>query len=124
MGAWVRQSGSPAEYDAYFIGSFQLTVPVCSSATIAANPSSPQAAGTHITFTATSSGCSSPRYEFWQQQAGGAWKLVQAYGAGATFNWDSSGTPVGDYNFAVWAVATGSANTYDAYSSTTSSING
>jgi len=123
VGVWARQTGSPAGYDAYFIGTFKLSVPVCSSATITANPASPQAAGTRITFSATSSGCSSPRYQFWQLAPGGTWKVVQAYGAGATFSWDSTGAAVEDYKFAVWAVATGSANAYDAYATTTSSIN-
>jgi Fibronectin type III domain len=123
VGVWARRAGSTASYEAYFIRSFQLTVPACTSATIAANPASPQAAGTAVTFTATSSGCSSLNYEFWEQAPGGIWKVVQPWG-GTTFGWSSTGAAIGDYNFAVMARATGSADPYDTYATTTFSING
>jgi len=123
VGVWARRAGSTASYEAYFVGSYQLTVPACASATITANPSSPQAAGTSVMFTATSSGCGSPRYQFWEQAPGGIWKVVQAWGIGTTFTWDSTGAAIGDYNFAVMALATGSAGPYDTYALTTFSIN-
>ncbi len=122
VGVWARQAGSPATLEALFIGTYQLTVVGCSSATIAANPPSPQAAGGLITFAGTSSGCSSPRYEFWERPPGGTWKLVRPYGTGASFSWDSSGAAAGDYRFAVWTVAPGSANGFDSYALTTFSI--
>jgi len=124
VGVWARQAGSTAKYDTFFIGSYQLAVPICTSATIAASPASPQAAGTAVTFTATSSGCSAPKYEFWEQAPGGIWKVVQTWGTGTTFSWNSTGATVGDYNFAVMALATGSAEPYDTYALTTFSIDG
>ena len=124
VGVWARQAGSTASYEAYSMRSFQLTVPLCTSATIAASPSSPQAAGPPVTFTATPSGCSAPRYEFWEQAPGGIWKVVQPWGTGATFTWSSTGAAAGDYNFAVMALAAGSAQPYDAYALTAFSING
>jgi hypothetical protein len=123
VNAWARQADSTAIYDTYFVGSLQLAVPLCTSATIDASPPSPQASGTAITFSATSSGCSAPRYEFWDQAPGGVWKVVQSWGTGATFSWSSTGAPVGDYNFAVTVLATGSAGPYDSYALTTFSIN-
>lgn len=124
VGVWARRAGSTASYEAFFVGSYQLAVPACASASLAANPASPQAAGTSVTFTASSAGCASPRYEFWEQAPGGIWKVVRAWSAGATFTWDSTGAAIGDYNFAVMALATGSADAYDAYAQTTFSING
>jgi len=121
---WARQTGSTARYEAYFVRAYQLTVVECNSASIAASPTSPQATGAQITFTATSAACSSPRYEFWELPPGGTWRMVKPYGTGTTFNWDSTGAPAGDYSFAVWAVATGSASGYDSYALTNFSING
>lgn len=123
LGVWARQAGSAGQYNAYFIGSFQLAVPGCTPATIAASPSSPQAAGTPVTFTATSSGCSAPRYQFWEQAPGGIWKVVQPWGTGGTFSWNSTGAAVGDYNFAVTAMATGSGGPYDSYAVAPFTIN-
>jgi hypothetical protein len=124
LSVWARQSGSTAGYDAYFVGTYQLTVVACGPASIAASPTSPQATGAQITFSATSAGCSSPRYEFWELPPGGTWKLVQPYGTGMTFTWASTGAAAGDYDFAVWTVATGSPNSYDSYALTNFSING
>jgi len=50
--------------------------------------------------------------------------VVQAWGIGTTFTWDSTGAAIGDYNFAVMALATGSAEPYDTYALTTFSIDG
>ncbi|MDX6255951.1 MAG: hypothetical protein QOJ11_2285, partial [Frankiales bacterium] len=124
VGVWALATGSTATRDSYFIGSYQLAVPVCTAAAIAANPASPRAAGTSIAFSATSSGCASARYEFWEQAPGGAWKVVQPWGASATFTWNNTGAAVGDYNFAVMALAPGSPQAYDADVLTTFSING
>jgi N-acetylmuramoyl-L-alanine amidase/Fibronectin type III domain len=122
VGVWARQSGSGASYDAYFIGTYQLAVANCTSAALSASPMSPQAAGTKVTFTASSTGCAAPQYQFWRQMPSGSWSLVQGYGTGATFTWDSTGAAPGTYSFAVWAAAAGSPNTYDQYLVTTFSI--
>ena len=124
VGVWALAAGSTAARDAYFIGSYQLAAPVCTGAAIAASPASPQAAGTSVTFTATASRCTSPRYEFWEQAPGGAWKVVRPWGTTAAFTWATTGVPIGDYNFAVMALAPGSAQAYDADVLTTFSING
>ena len=124
VGAWARQAGSTAPYDAYFIGSFELAVPACTSATIAASLASPQPAGTQVTFTAGSAACAAPKYEFWELPPGGTWQVVRPSGPGNTFTWDSTGAAAGDYTFAVRAVATGSPNVYDSDAISTFSISG
>jgi hypothetical protein len=119
VAVWARHAGSTAAYEAYFFTTFRLTVVSCAGVTITANPGSPQAAGTPITFTAsTSPGCTSPRYELWVQLPGGAWRLLRSYATSATFTWDSTGAAVGDHHFAVWTVADGSINVYDSYALT------
>ena len=116
VAVWARQTGSTAGYEAYTFTTYQLTVVPCASVTITANPATPQAAGTLVTFTAAASGCISPQYEFWEQAPGGVWKLLRAYATGATVRWNSTG--VGAHRFAVWTVANGSINAYDSYALT------
>jgi hypothetical protein len=116
VAVWARQAGSSAAFEAYDFTAYQLTVLQCASATITAGPASPQAAGTLITFTATTSGCTSAQYEFWVQLPGGAWKLLRAYSTSTTSSWTSTG--VGAHRFAVWTVANGSINLYDSYALT------
>ena len=54
---WVRDTSSAASYDAYFPGTaYTLTTTACSSVTASAMPSSPQAADTTVTITASASG--------------------------------------------------------------------
>jgi hypothetical protein len=117
VGVWARQAGSAASYDAYYIGTYRVAGPTCSSPTLTASPASSQPAGTPVTFTATAAGCASPQYEFWEQPSGGAWSVVQPYSAGATFTWNGAGG-AGAYNFAVWVLAPGSVSDYDAYRAT------
>jgi hypothetical protein len=113
-----------AVYEAYFIRTYRLTLPGCASASIAASPASPQAAGASIKFEAASAACAVPRYEFWELPPGGAWTPVQPAGAGQSFTWNTIGSAAGDYTFAVRVAATGSSNSYDSYATTTFSISG
>jgi hypothetical protein len=120
VGVWARSAGSPAAYDSFFIGTYQLAAAACTSAALSASPSSPQAAGTQVTFSATSAGCVSARYEFWGRPPGGQWILLQPASSAATYTWNTTGSPSGTYNFAVWATATG--NDYDTYTTSPFSI--
>lgn len=116
LGVWAKQSSSSASYDAYYITTYQLDVGPCSSASISANPGSPQVAGIPITLSASSTGCTAPRYELWElPPPGTAWSPVQAYGPGNTFTWNTTGLPAGPYRFGVWARQNGSPNHYDSY---------
>ena len=94
----------------------------CSSAMVTESPASPQLSGVPIQISASSTGCTNPRYEFWLLPAGGAWSVVQGYSAASTYNWVTTGDPAGSYHFSIWvrdansAGLAGSApNTYDSF---------
>ena len=107
---WARDSSSPGTScgslgceDAYFPGTaYNLTSP-CASATESAAPASPQLSGTTVTFTAASTGCPQPLYQFWILAPGHAWQIVQAYSGSATFSWNTTGLAPGSYLYTVWA---------------------
>lgn len=55
------------------------------SVSLTANKTSPQPAGTPVTFTATASGSSNPVYQFWYQDPAGNWSSSGEYSANNTF---------------------------------------
>lgn len=119
VGVWAKASASANSYDAYYIGTYVLSVGPCTSASLSSLPAGPQTAGTPVTFTASSTGCSAPQYEFWELAPSGSWTMVQAYSTSAKFVWTTSAAAAGTYRFGVWAKQTGSANNYDTYAITT-----
>ena len=91
------------------------TVTTCTGVTQAVSPSSPQAPGASISWTATATGCPNPTYEFWIMPPGGSWSVVQGYGASGTFTWDTTGLAPGTYTEDVYARDATSTATYDTY---------
>jgi len=63
-------------------------------------------AGSTISFSAGSTGCSSPLYEFWIQYPDGSWNLMQAFG-GPAFSWVTTGLAPGSYLVHAWVTAQG-----------------
>jgi hypothetical protein len=108
---WVNKLGTG--YDA--IGSATVTLTGCGSASLSP-PTTTQPVGATINFTASSSGCSSPRYAFWVQYPNGNWYFVRGFG-GPTFNWNTTGLLSGTYTVHVWVNNQG--NGYDAFGSAT-----
>jgi len=104
---WANQAGDPTTTSEANASSTVTLSGGCTSAALTANLGSPQAPGTKITFTASSSGCPNPVYEFWLQDTTGAWTMKQAFGAG-TWTWDTTGLPTGAYTIEVWANQQGS----------------
>jgi nicotinamide mononucleotide (NMN) deamidase PncC len=95
----------------------------CTSAAIVGAPTAPQKSGTAVTFTASSTGCPTPLYEFWLRTSTSAWILAQSFSSSNTFNWDSTGAPVDTIFFGIWAKdAASSTATFDANSSIAYSI--
>jgi hypothetical protein len=115
---WANQSGdSTASWEAN--GSSSITLTGCTAAMI-----SPAAGtgpvGTPVTFTASSSGCPNPIYEFWLQDTSGGWTMVQTFGAGTTWQWSTVNLPKGTYNVHVWANQQGAdTSTWEIYGSAT-----
>lgn len=116
VGVWVRQQGSAATYDAYFITTFQLLPVSCAAATLSATPASPQPSGTSVTLTASATGCTDPRFELWLlPPPGTAWRVAAPYQSAPTFAWDTTGLAPGPYRLGVWVRQNGSTSSYDSY---------
>jgi hypothetical protein len=116
---WVRDAGSGASYDAYTGNTYVLTSTACASVTASVAPTSPQAAGTPVTFSASASGCPNARYQFWILGPGGSWTIAQPYSTNAAFNWTTTGLAAGVYHYSVWVRDASSGASYDAYFSGT-----
>jgi hypothetical protein len=115
VGVWAKQSGSPQSYDAFGITTFTIGVSNCISGGMTPDAAPPQPIGATINFTASASGCSSPQYQFWKRAPGGAWTIAQPYGAGNTWQFDTTGKPGGNYQLGVWVKETGSTRSYDSF---------
>ena len=95
----IQNGESTSTLDAF--GSSTVTLTGCASASLTASPSSVSGGGS-ITFTATGSGCSVPSYEFWLQDPGGSWHLMQGFSSANTWTWNTAGWAAGTYNVHVW----------------------
>jgi hypothetical protein len=100
-------------------------VPLTPCATASLSPANQsQPAGSTVILTAGSTGCASPLYEFWVRYPSGAWYLKQGWGAGA-FNWDTSALAPGTYTVHAWANdQRDSKATWEAYGTSTVTLNG
>ena len=116
VGVWVKGAGSIKKYDAYSVTTFELKIKYCTSASIAVSPASPSAPGTQLTFTATSTGCTTPAYQFRRlRPPSTTWKIVQDMVVGGnTYMFDSTGAS-GPIYFEVMAKQNVSTATYDTY---------
>ena len=115
---WANQTGnSTATWEAF--GSSTVTLTGCASASL--SPSSASvAAGSSITFTASSTGCTAPVYEFWLQDLSGTWQIVQPFSTSNTWVFNTAGRPKGVYNIHVWANQQGAdLSAWEAYGSAT-----
>src|SRR5207247_9604788 len=107
---WARATRSPGVprdslgcQDAVMApGSYNLTTQPCTSVTDTPAPGSPQLSGTSVTFTATSTGCPNPLYQFWLRAPGANWQILQPYSAASTFTWNSTGLTLGHYLYTAW----------------------
>jgi hypothetical protein len=113
---WVRERGSTVSQQAYAMMSYTLSNPqACTSANLTPDKPSPQPSGAFITFTATSSTCSQPTYQFYVQATGGPWILGQAYSNSAIYVWKTTGDAKTTYNVDVWVRQNGSKASQETY---------
>ena len=115
-----RGLGETTAYDVTNNASFTLNG--CASAAISADHSSPQPTGTTIVFTGAATCLGTPQYRFWIKAPGGAWRIVQDYGASATLSWNTSGLAAGAYQFEVDVRNTGATAPYETVSNTTFTV--
>jgi len=105
---WTTQRGTSTNaYQAF--GSDSATLTGCSSASASPSVASPQTIGTPVTFTASSTGCPNPLYEFFLMYPNGTWVMEQAFSTTTTWPWNTSGLPAGTYTIHVWANQQGAA---------------
>jgi len=108
----VRDVGAVAVYETVANTTYDLTPP-CAKPTLTANQSSPQAAGTAISFTGATSLCANPEYRFWLRPPGGSWAIVQDYSPSSIYAW-SGGTVAGTWGVEVDVRSHGSSAVYDS----------
>jgi len=98
----------------------QFVMTFCTGANISPSTAT-QAAGTTVNLTASSTGCSTPQYEFWVQYPDGSWNLKQGFG-GPAFSWNTTGLAPGTYLVHAWVSNTGTG--HDAIGSATVTLTG
>jgi cell wall-associated protease len=114
---WAKEATSVATYDKYSYVDYTVTQPVVPLTAVNLSPSatSPQLAGTAVTFTATPTGGNNVLYQFRLRNLNGTWSDVQAYSTDATWEWNTNGVPPGTYRIVVWAKESISTELYDRY---------
>jgi hypothetical protein len=102
---WARNrqsgSGNAHAYEAW-AGMVFVLDSRCNGAGISSNVTSPSAAGTDVTLSATASHCLDPEYLFWRQEPSGSWSVLQDWSASSEAVWDTDGATVGAHDFQVW----------------------
>ena len=114
----ARVQGSSSASEATASRAYLLQVVPCADV-VTASPASPGGTGGAVTIAATSSGCGDPRYRFWMQAPGAAWKIVQDYSNGtSTYRWSGS-SAAGPYRFEADVRDASHSAAYDAVANTT-----
>ncbi len=86
----------------------------CASAALSLDHSSPQRPGVAIALTGTATCPGTAQYRFWVQPPGGAWGIVQDYGATNIYSWNTTGKAVGTYGLELDVRNQGATGTYEA----------
>ena len=114
VAAVARSAGSEAIYEAYDIKGHTIAIPPVETVSLTADPPSPSAPGTSITFTAEAEGGLNPKYAFYYRvKDSGPWVLARAYSTVNTFA--STVNAVGEFEIAVIARSSGSTASREAY---------
>jgi hypothetical protein len=119
----VRSEGSTESYQKVSNLTYLLAATPCTPPTLGASPASPGATGATVLFTASTSGCTNPRYRFWVQAPGGPWVIKQDFSPTNTFSWSGTGL-AGGYGIEVDVRDQAETVSYDAVKNLTYVING
>ena len=79
--------------------------------------------GSHVTLTASATGCSNPLYRFWIQEPGSRWSMVQDYSPAKAYSWTPP-SKVGVYKFEVDVRDSSQNSAYDAIANTAFTVTG
>lgn len=118
VGVWARDTGSTASYEAYWLGTYTLSIVTCTGATIWTGNASPISPGDYVGFVGYANRCPDAQFRFWLKRPGGSWVAMRGWG-NSEWTWNTRGYPMGTYEAAVWARQPGSPRSYDAYGSST-----
>jgi spore germination protein YaaH len=121
----ARNTGATPDYEVVATAYYVLANPPCTTPTVGPpDLASPQGTGTMVTFTASTTTCPQPLYEFWILPPGtSTWFLARPYSSSAAFSWNTAGAPAGDYQMSVWvrdafsgsSITSGLGGSYDAF---------
>ena len=114
---WANQTGhSMKTFEG--LGLSTVTLTGCTAGTL--SPASASAkVGSQIAFTAGSSTCPNPLYEFWVQWVDGTWHKARGWG-GPTWTWNTAGYSRGTYHIHVWANQSGAyMGSYETFGAST-----
>jgi hypothetical protein len=104
-------------------GSSTVTLTGCTSAMVSPSSGS-AAAGSTVTFTASSSGCPNPQYEFWLQYPDGTWHQMTSFAPSSSWQWITTGFPKGTYTIHAWANQTGAyTGAFEVFGASTFTLN-
>ena len=120
---WANQAGDPtSSFEA--LGSGTVTLTGCATASL--SPSSASGpVGSIVHFTASSTGCANPQYEFWVQYTDGSWNMLRTFSTTPTWDWNSAGLSPGTYTIHAWANNVGdSTAAFEAFGSSTVTLTG
>ena len=100
----ARNAGATSVYEAVATAQYAVAEPACTTPAVSVDPPTPQGTGTMVSFTATTTTCPHPLFEFWLAPPGttSPWILEQGYTSSPTWRWNSSGAPPADYKVEVW----------------------
>ncbi len=117
----VRVLGSTSASEATTTVAYSLAPLPATAVTLVPSPSSPQAAGTSVTWMAAAYGGSGTyQYQFSYRLTGTpTYTIGQAYGSSATWAWNTAAIPSGSYDILVNARSAGSTSASEASATTT-----
>ena len=99
---WANNVGDQTSSAEAWAGSTVTLTGGCASASLAPASTS-VTAGSIVHFTAGSTGCASPQYEYWVQYTDTTWHMLRAFSTDPTWDWNTTGLALGVYAVHVWA---------------------